>query len=328
MVSDRIFPDCVVIGAGRTRNGLGPFIARYVHERGGRVRAVLGATRASAAAAAAHLERQWGIRAAAYDDFELMLRQENLRAAVIASPADTHAAYLRRCVSAGLHVLCEKPALWPLEPGWREALQEVLDMAARQGLCVAMNSQWPFSLPWYERLCGPVAREGIASFSMQLAPVCTGAAVLPDSLPHALSMLYILLGPGRIEHPGVRCTGETVEVRAAYVPGAGECHATVVLRPGACQPRDLSFGVNGRMVRRVIDMDGYKIRFTDGRRTIAIEDPLRCSVEDFLRAVATGASPVIGPEHMIATTQMLQDITAACAPEIQRYHAEREKQRA
>lgn len=325
-MSDRYPLDCVVIGAGRTRNGIGSFIARDVHELGGRVRAVMGATRASAAAAAANLERCWGIRAVAYDDFELMLQRELPRAAVIASPAATHAAYLRRCVAAGLHVLCEKPALWPLEPGWRQELQEVRDLAAHQGLCVAMNSQWPFSLSWYERLCGPVDRAGIESFYMQLAPACRGVAVLPDSLPHPLSMLYVLLGPGRIECPAVRCTDETVEVRAVYATAAAHCRVTVELQPRECQPRDLAFGVNGRIVRRVIDMADYAISFTDGPRTIAIEDPLRCSVENFLRAVVTGGPSLIGPEHMIATTHMLQEITAACAPEIERYHAEREKQ--
>ena len=60
-----------LIGSRRNRSGIGQYIARYFHQNGASVTAVLGTTEKSASAAAAALH-QYGINATAYTDFAAM----------------------------------------------------------------------------------------------------------------------------------------------------------------------------------------------------------------------------------------------------------------
>ncbi|HPS94029.1 MAG TPA: Gfo/Idh/MocA family oxidoreductase, partial [Deltaproteobacteria bacterium] len=99
-----------VIGAGRKRNGIGEFIAKYLHANGATVSCVLGSTTGSSQTAAARLGT-YGIRAKAYTDFSEMIRDAGPDAVAIASPIPTHGEYIERCIQAGVHVFCEKPFL-------------------------------------------------------------------------------------------------------------------------------------------------------------------------------------------------------------------------
>jgi len=147
-----------VVGAGRRRNGIGAYIARFMHAEGVSIVAVLAQDGASAHQDAAGL-REYGITAEPYGDMEMLIDQHHPDAFVIASPAVTHADYCARAVAAGSHVLCEKPFAWDNGCDIQQ-VSEILDSARERGLIIGMNSQWPFVLPTYEQLCGlpPVAQ--------------------------------------------------------------------------------------------------------------------------------------------------------------------------
>ena len=183
-----------IIGAGRCRNGIGAYIARYAHGEGARVVAVLAQDEAAARHDADGL-KEYGITADAYADLGVLIEQHQPDAIAIASPAATHADYLSRAIAAGVHVLCEKPFIWNNGCDSSQASQ-ILEAARTRNLIVAMNSQWPFVLPVYEHLCGLPAVEKIESFQIHLAPLSTGRDMIPDAMPHALSLLYSVLGPG------------------------------------------------------------------------------------------------------------------------------------
>jgi len=298
-----------IIGAGRRRNGIGAYIARYAQVEGARVVAVLAQDEAAARHDADGL-KEYGIVADAYAELGALIERHRPDGLVIASPAATHADYLTRAIAAGMHVLCEKPFIWNNGCDSTRAAA-LLDDARAHNLIVAMNSQWPFVLPVYEQLCGLPPAQQIESFHIQLAPLSTGRDMIPDSIPHALSMLYSVLGPGTLEQLTLVPGHDRLRVSFFYATVAGRCQVSADLVHETCQPRSFAFGFNGNIARRTIDMATYRIAFTCGDRRCEVEDPLQLSMRDFLYACRHAAAPRIGRSHIVDTMQMLQQVYAA-----------------
>jgi len=293
-----------VIGAGRRCNGIGAYSARFAHLEGAHIVAVLAQDLATARRDAAGLQ-DYGITADAYGDMQALIDHHHPDAFIIASPAATHADYCATAVAAGMHVLCEKPFIWDNGCNLRLTTR-ILDSAQEQGLVVAMNSQWPFVLPVYEHLCGLPPAPQIELFTIQLAPLSRGRDMIPDSMPHALSM-----GAGTIEQLELQPASDCLQVTFAYVSTHGLCRVTADLVHETSQPRSFAFGFNGRIARRSIDMATYSIAFTWGDQSCEADDPLQLCVRDFLQACGDGDPPKIGREHIVDTMEMLQQVYTA-----------------
>ena len=303
-----------VIGAGRTVNGIGPYIARYFQKHGLPVVAVLGRSDVSATEAAANLEPH-GIRAKAYTSFQTMIKEAKPGAVAIASPTATHAAYIEQCLAAGVHIFCDKPFAAPDTPDLTAFLVGILRRAHSKGLTIAMNSQWPFVMPRYAALCGKVASDKARAFAMRLSPTVLGLAMIPDSLPHALSLLYDALGNGEIEALSFKREGDAHVVGFTYFTDRTRCNAVITLVQELSQPRTLSFGFDGRIATRHIDQASYAMSLSWQGKTLAIPDPLELSVKDFIASLAGRHTPRIASEHIARTTILLQQIhDAAISP--------------
>lgn len=296
-----------VIGAGRTVNGIGPYIAKYFQKHDVPVVAVLGRSAASSARAAADLE-PYGIRAAAYSSFTEMVSEVRPDAVAIASPTATHAAYIEHCLASGVHFLCDKPFAAPDTPDLTAWLVSVLRRAHTKGLTVVMNSQWPFVLPWYVKLCGEVKPDKVRTFAMRLSPGVSGPAMIPDSLPHALSLLYDTLGNGEIKGLTFKRQGEAHIIEYTYATDQTRCAATITLVREPTQPRTLTFGFDGRIAARAIDPATYAMSLTCRGKSLAIPDPLELSVKDFIESLAGKHVPRIGVDHIARTTMLLQQV--------------------
>ncbi|MBN2298970.1 MAG: Gfo/Idh/MocA family oxidoreductase [Deltaproteobacteria bacterium] len=296
-----------LIGARRTSNGIGEYIGKYFHASGATILSVLGTTTESSMLAADNLKK-YGINARAYTDLSSMIHEEDIDAVAIASPTQTHLSYIRECIDAGVHVFCEKPFISPDVEDTEVVMDEIFTQAGSSGITIAMNSQWCFSLPFYENLCGSAAGEGSTEFTMRLSPVCTGAGMIPDSIPHALSMLYTVLGSGSIRDLNIETGKGVMDISFTYAGRSSKCLTRVFMVTQKVQPRPFSFGFGGRIVERTIDMDAYRIGFSYGNRVIDIPDPLELSVREFISCVEQKRSPKVGREHIIATSQQLKQI--------------------
>lgn len=299
-----------IIGAGRKRNGIGEFIAKYLHANGATVSCVLGSTTESAQTAAAHLGR-YGIRAKAYTDFSEMIRDAGPDAVAIASPIPTHEAYIERCIQAGVHVFCEKPLLSPEIPDPAAAIESLFRQAHQRGVVIAMNAQWPFCLPAYEDLCGKIDPSQVERFAIRLSPMSSGREMIPDSVPHALSLLHCVAGAGRIRDLSFEGGDDFLRITFSYLTRSATCRACVDLVRESAQPRTFSFGFNGRVAQRLIDPGTYTIHLTCLGKTLKIADPLELSVRDFLAAAGSGGNPALGERHIVETASLLREIYTA-----------------
>jgi len=298
-----------VIGAARNHNGIGEYIAKYLHENDVEVACVLGSTQISASSAAANLARH-GIKAKAYTGFSQMMRDARVDCVAIASPSHTHMQYIEQCIDEGVHIFCEKPFIAPGMPHQDAWIENAFTRAQEKGIVIAMNSQWPFCLPFYEELCSMTDPAGIREFSIRLSPLSLGSGMIPDSVPHALSLLYCAAGSGTMEDLTFQGGDDTLMIRFNYLVEQTRCAVMIEMVREIEQPRTFSFGFNGLIARRHIDLGTYTLHLTYKDKILKIADPLGLSVRDFVCAARTGGEPLLGRRHIVHTASMLREIYA------------------
>jgi hypothetical protein len=195
----------------------------------------------------------------------------------------------------------------PHQEAW---VENTFIQAQEKGIIIAMNSQWPFCLPSYEALCGMTDPERIKEFSIRLSPLSLGREMIPDSVPHALSLLYCAAGSGIMEDLTFDKGDGTLMIRFNYLAEQTRCAVMIEMVRETEQPRTFSFGFNGCVARRHIDLKTYTLHLTYGDKILKIADPLGLSVRDFVESTRTRREPVIGRRHITHTVSMLQQIYA------------------
>jgi hypothetical protein len=297
-----------IIGAAKNRSGIGEHIAKYFHRNGVEVTSVLGRTEETSQKASLNL-RKYEIRSNPYTDFSEMVEKENPHGIVIASPSSTHHDYLLKCVGLGLNIFCEKPFVRPDLDDMKGRVEEILRKAKEKRLTVAMNSQWPFALRFYEKMCGEIEVKKSNRFFIGLSPFTSGREMISEAVPHALSLLYVAFGEGEIgsllfESPK---EGE-MTIRFKYLFGRKDCEVLIKLTKKEEQPREFQFGFNDKIVKRSLNLKNYDIYFNYGNRQWKIADPLNLSVRDFIKAVERGEEPLIGSSHILCNMPLLKTI--------------------
>jgi hypothetical protein len=142
-----------------------------------------------------------------------------------------------------------------------------------------------------------------------MSPPFPGKEMIPESVPHALSLLYCLLGEGEIEDLGFESGKDrNLSIRFVYHFEKKRCDVTIELVYREDVPRDFSFGLNGQVVSRSLDLGNYGIYFTYGDKKLKIVDPLELSVKNFMEAVDKKAEPLIGYRHILHNMSLLKRI--------------------
>lgn len=298
----------LIVGAGRSRNGIGEYIGKYFHKNNAQVVAVLGTTQETSLRAASALKK-YGIISTPYSNFDDMMDRESPEVLVIASPASTHYDYLARGLESGLHIFCEKPFVWDVPGRLEKAVSHVLSRARERQLILAMNSQLPFALKDYEKLCGKMEQKGFNRFYAAMSPFASGAEMIPDAVPHVLSLLYVVYGEGKVRNVRFESTTpRDLKIEFEYLGSSGICEAHVDLTRQEKQPRPFRFGWNGRIVDRSIDLANYDIYFNYEGQRLKIPDPLEASVINFIEAVERKMEPLVGSRHILNNTVLLKEI--------------------
>jgi hypothetical protein len=307
-------PRIVLVGARQARHGLGPHLARHLARSGAEIVAVVGSRLATAQQAAQALEGSLGHRPiplAHADDVE---RLPDLHAVAIASPHETHEAWLRWAVGRGLHALCEKP----LVRGGPEPVTAAGALArrfAQRGLHLTVLAQWPLALPAFARLFPDVRFERVGRLELELHPPSRGTAMLPDALPHALSLAYALAPHERprleaIEGAFDDDDGSRAHVAWTHVAGARRLRIDVTLAQGGASPRGFSMRLDGRAARREVDPATYTMRLVDGTRSVPLEDPFAALAARFVARLQGGLPPEPDPSALFGVAH-LQELERA-----------------
>lgn len=282
-------PAVAIAGARRQRQGLGPFVARFLHEEGARIAGVYGRSLASASVAAAELKSTLGVETVAYPDLPTLLRETRPDGIAICTSTEAHQQHLLDAADAGVAALCEKPLLWRDGDDPVRATERVLERfeAAQRG--IILNTQWPHLLAPFFTLYPEVSKQPLHSFEMYLAPSAVGLDMVVESVSHPLSLLFALVGPGRVEGRSCRYQEESgigqTHVSFDFHHATGTVAGLVHLKTEPNQPRNAWFALNGKRVDREIRPPHYGIALRSDARTIAVDDPLRLQIRNFLLAL-------------------------------------------
>jgi predicted dehydrogenase len=285
-------PRVGVVGVRRARTGLGQFLAKHLVAQGGVVPAFVGTRPETIAEGAATLARL-GIQARGFTRLEDLLAAEPIDALVIASPHETHFAWLEKALDANLHVLCEKPLVWGVE-GAADRASELVRAFHAKGLVLRENCPWPMTLPAFDALHPGARSAGLRNFAMWLSPSAGGVAMLLDSISHPLSLLQAATDEdeARIEGLTFATSGFTagkLDLSFRFVADETRVAALVRLSVVPEQPRPAGYALNGLAAERCVRMSDYSITFADGGRTVPVADPMEELVGRFVAAVASGA---------------------------------------
>ena len=287
-----MMPRVAVVGVRRARTGLGQFFAKHLVAHGAVVPAFIG-TRPETIAEAAEVLAKQGIAARGFTRLEDLLDAEPVDALVIASPHETHLAWLEKALDANLHVLCEKPLVWGAEDSSERAAQVVREFHGK-GLVLSENCPWPMTLPAYDALHPGVRRAGVRDFAMWLSPSAGGVGMLLDSMSHPLSMLQAITDADEAAVEGATFSTRNVaagklEVSFRFVAGATRVATLVRLGVVPEQPRPAGYAMNGFPAERQVQMSDYSLAFADGGRTVPVPDPMAELVGRFVAAIVSGA---------------------------------------
>ncbi len=185
---------------------------------------------------------EFGI-ARVYQDPAAMLAGETIDALDVASPRETHAAWVEAAADRGIDVLCQKP----LTPTLAESEALVERVGSRVRLMVHEN--WRFR-PWYRELkrwiadgmLGEIALARLSTISSGFLPDASGRRpalvrqpfmaheprlLIAESLIHHLDTMRFFCGPLRVV--GARASRTLVEV-------VGETQAAIFLETAAGAP--------------------------------------------------------------------------------------------
>lgn len=307
-----------VIGARRVRQGTGEYVARELASLGAQVPAIVGTTAASVEEARAGLRARYGLDVRGYTSLAALLEREAVDAVAICSPHEAHLEQLELAVEARLHVFAEKPLVWRrgLERAPRGEVEllvsRLVDRLADAGRYLHLNAQWPYTLAAFHELHPGARGEPLRRFRMWLAPMTTGADAVVDAGSHLISMLQALLGPGDLlDITSTTLAGDDLELSARYAHAAGTTAVELQLRRCAAPPRPAGYALNDRAAERRIELPSYRFTFEAAGRTVPLGDPLRASVEDFVRSIATARRP--DRATLMAGMTQLQALVAAVA---------------
>lgn len=280
-----------IVGARRAHQGLGPFVARDLVALGAEVTHVLGRTDETARAAATEIAGQTSaepVPLSEPDEFDAA----PLDAVCVLTPRGHHLEWVERALAVKRHVLVEKPVIWhgpdaAEGTSWRARVDDLGRRFAERGLVLAVNAQWPWTLPAFAALHG-APEETPRALEMGLAPASSGRAMLGDALPHPLS-LALALRPDleRLTSCSFDLDGAArCEMRAELSGADGTFSLRVELvgreLGGA---RAAWYAVDGRRVDRCVREQDYALFLRDGARVVDLADPLRERLGTFLADV-------------------------------------------
>lgn len=310
--------DVAIIGARRVRQGLGPYLARFVVEAGHDVAAVLGTSPETARAAADAIHADLGVRPRPCSHAE-ELHDVGARALVIATPHEAHDVWLQFAFEHDAHALCEKPLVWGTPDDAARAEHWGRSFQA-DGQVLRVNAQWPWTLDTFRAL-HPEAPDVPQRFRMQMPPRTRGFGALLDCLPHPLSMLA-RLAPGEaatlheltFHEGGVDARRWRITFR--YEAPAGSIEADLVFEAVPDASRATSYALDDHAAVRTVDPGTYAMTLTDPDapdRSIPLPDPTPRLVGSFLVAAARNTSPGLDPAVVPGMRHLVEIVEAAAS---------------
>jgi hypothetical protein len=283
-----------IVGAGRSRGGLGPFLAKFFEEEGFVVAGVSGRSLERATVNAETLGQQLGHEVKPFA-CPAALCASGVTALVICSPAEFHLEALRAAAEAGCPALCEKPLVY--ENHDKEGM-EIIEIFSRKGLPLLENCQWYYVLPAYYQLHGALEDDEQLRVEMGLGAPRLGREMVQNSVSHLLSVIQAVapvdpntvVTEASVADPSYKKTHN--RLRFQLVGPGKAVEALLHLEFCPAPPRPAWLAINSCRIDRQIRQE-YSIAFSANGMDVAIEDPVKQVVKRFTLLVRSRDSALM-----------------------------------
>lgn len=294
-----------IVGPGRSKQGTGPFIARTFKQLGCDVQAVVSSSLGSAEQAAQSLKSDYQIECSAYKNLQQLLNNHSIDVVAISSPVDSHLGNLSAAIHAGCHVFCEKPLWWSKSTATKDTQSitnqatELVHSCNANKVLLQLNTQWPYTLPTYYELYPQLKKQkSFESFSMWLSPQSHGCTMIIDAAPHLFSMLYALLGSGKMNNIESNYKSnrhntnpeQDLLITFDYLHTFGDTRVSISLISSDTLPKPAAYAINGLRVDRHVELPNYLISLRSDEHQLPLVDPLASSIKNFISTIHSKVS--------------------------------------
>jgi len=275
-----------IVGAGRSRNGLGPFLAEFLESAGFVVTGVSGRSPERAVVNAENLGRQLGHEVKAFTSASALCGS-GVEALAIASPSEHHLEALHAAAEAHLPTLCEKPLVHEhhVEEGAR-----IIETFAQQRLPLLENCQWPYVLAAFFQLHDQLTFGKETTVEIGLGPARRGREMVQNMLSHLLSVIQAIgvVDPDaiatdvRIDDPTFERTRNVLRFRLAGSSRTVE--GAFYLEICEAPPRPAWLAIDGLRIDRQVGK-GHSMAFSADGKEVTIDDPMKQLIARFASMV-------------------------------------------
>ncbi|MEQ8766590.1 MAG: Gfo/Idh/MocA family oxidoreductase [Planctomycetota bacterium] len=309
-------PRLALIGPRRSKQGLGPFLAKFFARAGCEVPAIVGHRPETLEGGEREMRERAGLEVEGFTSLAAAHIRHRLHGAVIASPPATHAGYLKEALELGLHVYCEKPFVTGVKDPM-STCEGIVQGCKERGLLLMENVQWPETWPSYLELFPEMIGRTPETFEMWLSPHEGGRPMIIDSYSHPISLLQAIV-PGEGAHVEVISYTEpdarSLRCDFDWVTDAARVRATIHTRTQIEQPKPAAYGIDGKRADREVEPGTYAMTLRDAEgRSIPMPDPMERLVSRFAREVKTALRKGSGqPDPAIVPRQRIfEELLAA-----------------
>lgn len=275
-------------------------------------------------------------------DIDAVLADASVEAVIVLTPPSSHLEVSARCLTAGKHVLVEKPLELTVARG-----EQLVAAAQRSGKVFAVMLQHRFrpaslrlkaaldggelgeveaallQVPWWRPQAyydepgrGTLARDG-------------GGVLLTQAI-HSLDLFRSLIGVRKVVAAQVRTTGlhrmETEDYVGALLETGNGAPATLVTTTAAYPGHPERIEIIGRKGHAALAGGRLQLSFVDGRSEVVEaegstgsganimdfpHDAHRAVIANFLDAIESGGQPVVTGEEALSSQRLIDEILAA-----------------
>lgn len=287
-------PRVAVLGA----SGIGRHHANWWNMEGGEVVAFLGSSEQSVAETQAALSAQFGFAGKGYCDLATLLRDVRPDVVDICLPPAMHYEACRASLSAGCHVLCEKPFVFDAQLGGAELRRhgvELVRLARRQGLQLGVCTQYAVAAREVLRLWRQShPGEKLTSFSGRIVSPSRGRSEQPwrtwvDLAPHLLGACQVLSAGGELVPESIQrhCDGHLAEVDFSCCGREGTLACHIEVSHTDVEPFNVrQLSLNGTLydIGGVRDEHGvFQMTLTTAAGTVESPDMMRLLIRSFMQ---------------------------------------------
>jgi predicted dehydrogenase len=251
------------------------------------------------------------------------LLDRGVDAVTVATPTHLHRDIALACIARGVHVLVEKPIASSVEQGY-----ELINAARRAGLTLMVGHVERFN-PAAQAIKDAIRSEDILSIAITrvgpFPPRMSNVGIVIDLAVHDIDLIRWFTGSEIVEvQPqlsNARSEREDIALLQFRTASGVLAHInTNWLTPFKARTVQVAtkskYIVGDLLTRQVTEYFGFQPDGTYSMRHLPVgySEPLRSELSAFVRAVRTGAAPLVGGEEGVASLEIAIRCLEKCAP--------------